>query len=169
MKKIILSLLLASASYSVMAERSPTAEEFAQQVQDYGAAKVISGIPETDDGLWNEIFKHISNGEAAWLKLIPSISMTGAVSWNEQLGTALAQAIPKNVNGVMEVIDDSNISISTASVCSMPLYHETVPEQNEYVVKAIQALYKSNSVQAQKCLQQLIMTVGQSSQFREVD
>jgi len=169
MKRLIPPLLLISISYSAIAERYPSAEEFAQQVQDYGAAKVISGIPETDEGLWNEIFKHISDGDAAWLKLIPSISMTGAVSWNEQLGTALAQAIPKNVNGVMEIIDDSNTSISTASVCSMPLYHETVPEQNEYVVKAIQALYKSNSVQAQKCLQQLIMTVGQSSQFREVD
>jgi antitoxin component of RelBE/YafQ-DinJ toxin-antitoxin module len=86
----------------------------------------------------------------------------GAEGMNIDISQALALALVKNTDGVLAILDDRIIPISTNEVCSLPLYNMTIPEENVYVVKAIQALYKSNSVQAQKCLQELITTVGQS-------
>lgn len=179
MKKIItLALILSFNVFSSEDKKentSPiiTASQLAERVRQQGADKVLRDMFYADvnanSGEWNYIVNHLINGNSDWLNVIPLLADTGAEGMNTDISRALALALVKNTDGVLAILNDRIIPISTRDVCSMPLYNKTISEENEYVVKAIQALYKSNSVQAQKCLQQLITTVGQSDPSWRVD
>jgi len=162
-------------SYSSIADINVmTPKNVLENIHDSGAKKYIHDLAKenamaTSTSQWEAIVKGLSTGEAEWLQIVPLIARYTDAGFAEDLATALAQALPKNVAGVMNVLDEQLPPVSIGNVCSMPLYNETVPEQNEYVVKAIQALYKNDTPQAKECLRQLIKTVGKAGPFRRVD
>jgi hypothetical protein len=162
-------------SYSSIAEINVVTPKIVlENIHDSGAKKYIHDLAKenaraTSTSQWEAIVKGLSSGEAEWLQIVPLIARYTDAGFAEDIATALAQALPKNVAGVMNVLDEQIPPVSIRNVCSMPLYNETVPEQNEYVVKAIQALYKSDTSQAKRCLTQLIDTVGSTGPFRMVD
>lgn len=162
-------------SYSSIAEINVVTPKIVlENIHDSGAKKYIHDLAKenaraTSTSQWEAIVKGLSSGEAEWLQIVPLIARYTDAGFAEDIATALAQALPKNVAGVMKVLDEQIPPVSIRNVCSMPLYNETVPEQNEYVVKAIQALYKSDTSQAKRCLTQLIDTVGSTGPFRMVD
>lgn len=175
-KTLLLIVALTSAPFTILATQIVfpvlTSHQVEEKIHQQGIKPYLMSLgsgTEASRGEWETIIKHISTGDPAWLKLVPLIAPETDAGFAEDLGTALGQAIPKNVGDVMAVINENILPISTAQVCSMPLYNESIPELNEYFVKAVQALYKNNTVQAQKCLNQLVLTVGQSGPFREVD
>lgn len=167
MNKLIIPLILIFPL--AMAEKSAdwSVETVTNQIEMQGAKKFINTMPDAPGGEWRVIMSHIASGDSSWLPLVPLIAPVVDAGFAEDLATALAEAIPDNVTGVMSVLDDNQSPVSTQSVCSMPLYTYSVTEQNKYVVRAIQALYKSKSTQAKKCLEQLVMVVGQSGTFSE--
>jgi len=172
MKKILLPLLVVFSLPSLAAQITTTPEQLTQRIHKLGVKTVVKTLASenthaTDQSEWEYIIGNIATGESAWLKIVPQIAPATDAGFAEDLGTALAQAIPKNVDGVMAVIDDRVLPINTMRVCSMPLYNESAAEQNDYFVKSVQALYKSNMVQAQKCLSILVTTVGQSDTFKD--
>lgn len=174
MKRIYL-LTMIMLSYSSIAEINVVTPKIVlENIHDSGAKKYIHDLAKenaraTSTSQWEAIVKGLSSGEAEWLQIVPLIARYTDAGFAEDIATALAQALPKNVAGVMNVLDEQIPPVSIRNVCSMPLYNETVPEQNEYVVKAIQALYKSDTSQAKRCLTQLIDTVGSTGPFRMVD
>lgn len=174
MKRIYL-LAMIMLSYSSIADINVmTPKIVLENIHDSGAKKYIHDLAKenamaTSTSQWEAIVKGLSTGEAEWLQIVPLIARYTDAGFAEDLATALAQALPKNVAGVMNVLDEQLPPVSIGNVCSMPLYNETVPEQNEYVVKAIQTLYKNDTPQAKECLRQLIKTVGKAGSFRRVD
>jgi len=174
MKRIYLFAMI-MLSYSSIADINVmTPKIVLENIHDSGAKKYIHDLAKenamaTSTSQWEAIVKGLSTGEAEWLQIVPLIARYTDAGFAEDLATALAQALPKNVAGVMNVLDEQIPPVSIGNVCSMPLYNETVAEQNEYVVKAIQALYKSDTSQAKRCLTQLIDTVGSTGPFRRVD
>ena len=162
-------------SYSSMAEINVVTPKIVlENIHDSGAKKYLHDLAKenaraTSTSQWEAIVKGLSSGEAEWLQIVPLIARYTDAGFAEDLATALAQAIPANVAGVMNVLDEQIPPVSIGNVCSMPLYNETMAEQNEYVVKAIQALYKNDTPQAKECLRQLIKTVGKAGPFRRVD
>jgi hypothetical protein len=173
MKKNIFCIMAAvlTFSYSTLAANAPplTAKQFIDSVKKEGAQKVIAGIPDADNGEWDYIMHNITNGNDDWLKTVPWVSGTNSEAWHEDIISALAGAIPANVEGVMSVITSGDIAPSINQVCSMPIYNKNIPQLNEYFVQAVQALYKSHNPKAKKCLEQLVKTVGQAGPFKEVD
>lgn len=174
MKRIYL-LAMIMLSYSSMAEINVVTPKIVlENIHDSGAKKYLHDLAKenaraTSTSQWEAIVKGLSSGEAEWLQIVPLIARYTDAGFAEDLATALAQAIPANVAGVMNVLDEQIPPVSIGNVCSMPLYNETMAEQNEYVVKAIQALYKNDTPQAKECLRQLIKTVGKAGPFRRVD
>lgn len=162
-------------SYSSMAEINVVTPKIVlENIHDSGAKKYLHDLAKenaraTSTSQWEAIVKGLSSGEAEWLQIVPLIARYTDAGFAEDLATALAQAIPAHVAGVMNVLDEQIPPVSIGNVCSMPLYNETMAEQNEYVVKAIQALYKNDTPQAKECLRQLIKTVGKAGPFRRVD
>ncbi|MBS9432720.1 hypothetical protein [Photorhabdus hainanensis] len=175
MKKLIMLLMLVSFN-SLAVDRHITAknpypnltpEQLSLQIKQQGARAVIKNIPEGDNGEWDYITDHIASGDITWLKVAPLLAKGSDAHSSETLSIALATALPKNVNGVLSILDDSNVSISTDSVCSLPFYQGTEAELNQYVVDSIRALYKNKS--GEKCLQKLISATGNSKSFSEGD
>ncbi|MBD8162865.1 hypothetical protein [Erwinia persicina] len=168
-------LAMIMLSYSSMAEINVVTPKIVlENIHDSGAKKYLHDLAKenaraTSTSQWEAIVKGLSSGEAEWLQIVPLIARYTDAGFAEDLATALAQAIPANVAGVMNVLDEQIPPVSIGNVCSMPLYNETMAEQNEYVVKAIQALYKNDTLQAKECLRQLIKTVGKAGPFRRVD
>ena len=177
MKKIIILAVILSlnvlASEGQKEERAPiiTVSQLAELIRQQGADNAISTLSGTDGdgGEWKYVMDKISSGNSEWLNVVPLLADTGPEGMSIDISRAVALALVNNTEGVLSIINDHFIPISTRDVCSMPFNNKTRPERNAYVVKAIQALYKSNSVQAQKCLQQLITTIGQSDPSWEVD
>jgi len=170
MKKIIIVFLIAFTTQAMSAVVTPG--QIIERIHQQGAKNVVHAMAMENakqSGEWEYIIEQIATGNSHWLTLVPLIAPATDAGFAEDISTALAQALPKNVNGVLAIINDYVPPLATRHICAMPLYHETIPEQNAYVVHAVQALYKSNRVQAQKCLQQLVTTVGQSGPFREAD
>ncbi|KER04498.1 hypothetical protein LGZ99_06370 [Photorhabdus temperata] len=175
MKKLLLLLILVSFS-SLAVDRhiiaknpypNLTPEQLTQQIKRQGAKMVIANMPEGDNGEWDYITNHIASGDMAWLKIAPLLAKGSDAYSAETLSTALATALPKNASGVLSVLNDSNVSISTESVCSLPFYQGTEAELNQYVIDSIRALYKNKG--GEKCLQKLIETTGNSKSFSEGD
>lgn len=174
MKKIIIPIIAALAFNANAAKLSEiTLSQITESIHALGAKKFIKIAtivdPATNISEWDLIMNGISMGDPEWLSLAPLLAPATDAGSTDDLITALTHAIPKNADGVMHILDDNVISLSTQNICSMILWKETVAEQNEYFVKAVQALYKNNTVQAQKCLTQLVTIVGQAGPFKRVD
>lgn len=174
MKRIYLLVMIMLSCSSIAETIAVTPKMVLENIRESGAKKYIHDLAKenamaTSTSQWEAIVKGLSTGEAEWLKIVPLIARYTDAGFAEDLATALALALPKNAAGVMNVLDEKIPPLSIRNVCSMPLYNETVPEQNEYVVKAIQALYKNDTSQAKRCLTQLIDTVGSTGPFRMVD
>lgn len=174
MNKFMLFTLSAISFNSITAFAALTPTSVLDQIHYDGAKTYLRSLARenahaTEISDWEYIVAGISSGNAKWLKIVPLIASATDAGFAEDLATVLAQAIPKNVGGVMEVLNDSVPPVSVWSVCSMPLYVETFPQKNEYFVKAEQALYKLNTATSKQCLAQLIRTVGQAGPFRMVD
>lgn len=174
MNKLMLLILTAITFHSIAAIAAVTPTRVLGHIHQEGAKKYLYALAKenahaTATSNWEYIIEGISSGNAEWLKIVPLMAGATDAGFAEDLATALAQAIPKNVVGVLKVLNNNVPPVSIQSVCSMPLYVETVPEQNEYFVKAVQALYKADTPQAKECLAQLIRTVGHAGPFRMVD
>lgn len=174
MEKIFLLAAIMLSYSSNAAIDSMTPGIVLDHIQHNGAKNYLIDLAKensraTSSSQWESIVEGLSSGQAEWLQIVPLIARYTDAGFAEDLTTALAQALPKNVAGVLNVLDEKIPPVSIRAVCSMPLYSETVAEQNEYVVKAIQALYKHGTPQAKSCLTQLIDTVGNAGPFRIVD
>ncbi|WP_445493569.1 hypothetical protein [Photorhabdus sp. SF281] len=142
--------------------------QITEKVNSMGVRKfIISTSPNVDGSTWDYILSHISSGNIEWLRIVPILSTGVDAGSAEDLSTAVATALPKNASGVLSVLNDSNVSISTESVCSLPFYQGTEAELNQYVIDSIRALYKNKG--GGKCLQKLIETTGNSKSFSEGD
>ncbi|WP_455819224.1 hypothetical protein [Pseudomonas cerasi] len=174
MKRIYFLAMIMLSHSSIAAINVVTPKTVLENIHHNGAKKYLHVLAEenaeaSSKSEWESIVEGIATGGAAWLQIVPRIALYTDAGFAEDLTTALSQALPENVAGVMNVLDEKIPPVSIHNVCSMPLYNETVPEQNEYVVKTIQALYKNVNPQAKKCLRQLIDTVGSTGPFRMVD
>ncbi|WP_123336240.1 hypothetical protein [Erwinia sp. JUb26] len=174
MKSIVISVLMLLAFPTLAVPNTITPGQVLDRIQHQGVKRVVDNMASENataesESEWEHVVKGIASGDDKWLKLASVLAPATDAGFAEDLGTALAQAMPYNVSGVMSVLNDSVIPVSTKIICSMPLYNETVPERNDYFVKTVQALYKNNTVKAKKCLSQLISVVGMSGPFKEVD
>jgi len=174
MKKIVLLVVGILTFSSSAATNRLTPQNVVDHINHYGAKNYLHNLAKenataSSTSEWESIVEGLSSGQTEWLQITPFIARYTDAGFAEDLATALAIALPKNVAGVMNVLDEKIPPVSMRNVCSMPLYNETVPEQNDYVVKAIQALYKNDTPQAKRCLTQLIDTVGKTGPFRMMD
>jgi len=174
MNKFMLFALSAISFNSITAFAALTPASVLDDIQHNGAKTYIQALARENAHAavksdWEYIIAGISSGNAEWLKIIPLIAAATDAGFAEDLAYRACTGYPKNVGGVMEVLNDSVPPVSVRSVCSMPLYVETFPQKNEYFVKAEQALYKLNTAKSKPCLAQLIRTVDQAGPFRMVD
>lgn len=167
----LISLFICSLSTACFAvpqrnshvNKMPSPEEVTQKIDKIGARAFVLNLGDSSKK-WRYIINKISTGQDEWLELVPRLSVPGLVGWHEDLESALAEAIPGNAQGVMNVIDKTD-NLSIEQVCAMPIYNKSIAKQNEYVVNSMQSLYKVHTITAQKCLDHLIDVVKQAPPF----
>lgn len=144
-----------------------TAHQFTRLVKKKGASSIIMTLSKSpEDGQWDHVMTGIASGNDEWLDAVPLVWNTSSEGWNEDLESALGRAIPHNPRKVMALLEKTS-RLDYMSVCAMPLYNASVPEQNDYVVKSIQGLYKVDTSMSKKCFDRLIDVVKKSPPFSE--
>lgn len=170
--QLSIGLTCALCSMLALANESPnkniiTAHQFVGLVKQKGSSSVIMALSKSPgDGRWDDVMAGIASGNDEWLDAVPLVWNTSSEGWNEDLESALGRAIPHNPRKVMALLEKTS-RLDYMSVCAMPLYNATVPEQNDYVVKSIQGLYKVDTSMSKKCFDRLIDVVKKAPPFSE--
>ncbi len=82
-----------------------------------------------DQERYDELLGNISAGKEEWIALAPKIQPGTDAASSEDLGISLADALPKNPQAVLSILDQSKWAISFKSVCSIPFIE---PEKDFY-------------------------------------
>jgi hypothetical protein len=162
--KIVLSLLLL-LSFSAAATTQITSVELTQQIKTQGARAVITDLYKDGESQWLYVLTKIGSGEQNWLDVAALLAPGSDSDSAESLATAAATAIPHNPAGVLSLLKGGALPFSTDNVCALLFYSIKEPEFNQYVVDAIQALYKVPNSKA--CIDTIVKTIGQSNGFVE--
>lgn len=162
--KTLLSLLL-SISFSAVATPQVTSMALTQQIKIRGAQAVIADLYKDGEFQWQYVLTKIGSGEQNWLDVAELLAPGSDADSAESLATAAATAIPHNPAGVLSLLKGGALPFSTDNVCALPFYSIKEPEFNQYVVDAIQALYKVPNSKA--CIDTIVNTIGQSNGFVE--
>src|SRR6266851_2180840 len=111
------SLFLGLAAIVVVGASSPapTLSEAAPRVSPAllraeigrsGARAVVGKL--WDGGQWEAVMAHIDGGEGSWVALAPALEPGTDAGASEELGIALAYALPRNPMAVLAVLDPNN-------------------------------------------------------------
>lgn len=80
-----------------------SAGQFAAEVQAQGPKAAVQRL--VDGGDWARVQRAISNGAPDWIALAPQLARGGDPALQEQVGQALAAALPRSPAAVLAVID----------------------------------------------------------------
>lgn len=140
-----------------------TPQQLTRQIDTQGPKAVIATLYGQDERQWRVVMEEIGKGDSAWLSVAARLAPGSDADSAESLATAVATAIPYNPAGVLAILDDNALPLSTSEVCGLPFYTLTEPELDHYVVAAIQALYKVAASKA--CIDTLVNTLRRSDGF----
>ena len=114
----LLSMLFAVSGCA--GETSPdlmTYNGIRQSSQGVGAYQTVRLMNEGDRAAWENFYRHVADGDEAWLQLVPSILGGADAGWTGSIIVALAEALPRNPEGVL-ALEGSLVSMKY--VCSVP-------------------------------------------------
>jgi 2-keto-3-deoxy-6-phosphogluconate aldolase len=116
-----------------------TPVQLTMQIDHLGAAAVARRL--VANGQFDQVLRHIEAGSDAWLALAPRLAEGTDAAASEDLGIALATALPKNALGVLSVIDphDGPV-IGVTRVCGVPFVEGTAANLDAYVRHAVAAV-----------------------------
>jgi hypothetical protein len=95
-------------------------------VESRGAGETVRRLQAA--GQWDVVLDGISNGEAAWIALVPRLAQGADAEPSETLGVALAKALPRAPAAVLHALDPRDGPVLGPSrVCGAP-FAEPTPE-----------------------------------------
>ena len=162
MKIKYLALLLTIVSFSGTA--TPDISELEKKITTLGPKKTIAQLYADDEKEWLLVTSKIAQGDWRWLQIAARLAPGADADSAESISSAVAMAIPHNPTGVLAITSERYPPLTMANVCSLPFYTMSENELNQYVVDAIQALYKVPNGKA--CLDKIVSTIGQSDGYR---
>jgi hypothetical protein len=134
----LLAILFGIVCSTVFAA-SPTAtpQQVSASIDRQGARAFLASL---DEAAIDRLMTHIDSGQPAWVALAPKIAEGADAGSAEELGIALAYALPKNATAVLNAVDpvegDAHI-LSISRVCGIP-FIDTPPRG--YEAKALRAV-----------------------------
>jgi hypothetical protein len=140
------------ATTSACATGVLTARQVAIEIKAHGAREAIATLAANDQ--WDTVTAHIVNGETEWIALAPQLASGSDAGSAEDLGIALAYALPKQPAAVLRVIDPANGPVTgTDRVCGMPFIEDSVEDLPAYRRQARAALEAITDPTLQKAKQ----------------
>lgn len=159
MKSLTLLACLACMVSTACASESLTAGQVAAEIKAQGAKATIAKLAADDQ--WDTLSEHIVDGEPDWIALAPQLAPGSDAGSAEDLGIALAFALPKRPVEVLHAIDPGNgIVLGVDRVCGMPFIEDTVQDLQGYKRKAIAAVRAVTDSDLQNVRQACIAALG---------
>jgi hypothetical protein len=125
MRLSIACVIALSASAATTAAVVPTPERIAATVRAHGAHRAVDRL---SDSQWDAIIDRMERGEAAWIALAPQLAPGSDAGRSEELGIALAFALPRNPHAVLAALDPHDgIVLGARRVCGRPFIEDSEP------------------------------------------
>ncbi len=112
-------------------------EDIRRDIQKHGPKKVVDQLAKGDGKAWLEVEQHIANGDANWIELALELRPGTDAGTGEGLVIALATALPKNPEAVLDL---EGGTMSLKNVCSLPFIEPEEAFVKSYSAAALQAL-----------------------------
>ncbi|SIO72548.1 hypothetical protein SAMN05444172_8983 [Burkholderia sp. GAS332] len=116
----------------------------AARIGQQGADPVVRQLVANGEYEW--VLDRIQAGNGQWIALAPRLAPGTDAGTAEDLGIALAYALPENPEAVLSVIDlrDDPV-IGVIRVCGVPFVEGTMNEVHAYVKRALTAVSHADS------------------------
>jgi len=114
-----------------------TAAGVSRDIDAHGARSAVEALDRT--GRFDKVLDRIASGQSAWIQLAPRLAKGTDAGNSAELGVALAQALPKNPQAVLAVLDGGPI-IGADTVCAVPFIEPAPDEVTAYLSSAVAAV-----------------------------
>lgn len=145
-------LVLSGACYA--ATLNPV--QLAADMRLQGPTAVVQTLDRS--GRLDAVLTSIASGNTAWVGLAPELSKGTDAGASTGLGVALATALPKNPQAVLQVLDDGPV-MRADIVCGVPFVEPTRRSVSAYLRRAIPAVTRvspaKDFAQRRACLEAL--------------
>ena len=135
MLAFIVCQLIATAAWA----RSLSPTDVEQRINQYGAAQAVRELDSNGD--YDVILNQIQNGSGQWIGIAPQLALGADAGAAEDLGIALAFALPKNPEAVLSIIDvrDGPV-LGVHRVCGVPFIEGSVSDVHPYITRSLTAV-----------------------------
>ena len=138
-----------------------TTDWILQDLSKHGAKHAVKSM--RDQERYDELLGNISAGKEEWIALTPRIVTGTDAGASEELAISLAEALPKNPDAVLGILDQSKATISSGRVCSIPFIEPEKAFYESYAKAALAAVKAVSGAglakQKELCLAELQKTV----------
>lgn len=114
-----------------------TAANVSHDLDIVGAKSTVNTLDRT--GRFDKVLDRIAAGQSVWIQLAPRLAKGTDAGHSTGLTVALAQALPRNPQAVLAVLDDGPV-IGADAVCSAPFIEPAPDEVSAYLGSAIAAV-----------------------------
>ncbi|MGF6604836.1 hypothetical protein P3T23_009592 [Paraburkholderia sp. GAS448] len=115
----------------------------AGQIDRLGADQAVHQLVAS--GEYDRVLNHIQNGNGRWIALAPRLAPGTDAGTAEDLGIALAYALPENPEAVLSVIDGKDGPvIGVSRVCGVPFIEGTIGDVHAYTERAVAAVSRAD-------------------------
>ena len=122
LKPLVLAGLIAMLPTGVSAKLKP--DEIGGRIDKIGASATVAALIAKHK--WNRVLGYIGTGKPAWLALAPKLVAGTDASASLGLTIALADALPRNPAGVLDLVRTGKGPLALSQVCAAP-FIEPIP------------------------------------------
>ncbi|GAB2869652.1 hypothetical protein GCM10027093_01710 [Paraburkholderia jirisanensis] len=137
MKRITIFSLALPLISSVVHAGPLTPAAVSLDIDTYGAKSTVANLDRT--GRFGRILDRIAAGQSEWIQLAPRLAKGTDAGNSAELTIALAQALPKNPDAVLTVLDGTPITNFDA-VCGVPFIEPSPDDVLTYLGSTIAAV-----------------------------
>jgi hypothetical protein len=162
---LIATLLALSLDCISVSAQVPNAAALSAEIDTKSAREVVNRLGNSPhnaggENNWSRLVEQMWNGHAAYIALAPKLAPGTDAGTAEDLGIALAHALPLVPSAVLSAIDPNNGPVlGVRRVCGVPFIEGTVKDIPGYIRAAQSSAGKVTSPQLQAvkaaCLKQL--------------
>ena len=123
---------------TVLRAATPEPGQIEREISAEGPRAVVSRLWRSGD--YDGVLRKLATGDQRWVTLAPALAQGADAAAAEGLSVALAEALPRNAEGVLKVLNSSRRALSPARVCGVPFIEGTKINIGSYLAEATTAV-----------------------------
>lgn|GEM_PF-5862930 len=162
MKKVLLSTLVFCLAAMSLNGAQAKDRDLKARIEAASAPNApVNSLSAADLDAFNQ---HVKKGKLGWVSEAPALAKRSDGSYAEAITMSLSWGLEHNPEAVLEILDDSNPTVSINHVCGMPFSDISVPKADDYINKTREGLQRVTTTTLQdkkaRCLKVLNASAG---------